>query len=63
MKRETIRERLEYANYNDLFKIGGLVDLMVCELGEHVLFEELLQSLSVDQLKENLQYIAKNYDI
>ena len=45
-------------DYND-----RLTELLIEMIGSEALLNELLQALTTDEVTENLEYIARNYDI
>jgi hypothetical protein len=48
-------KKMDYTN--------NLIELMIELLGSETLLNELLQALGTDQVEENLEYIARQYDI
>ena len=40
-----------------------LIELLIETLGAETLLDELLRALTADEVTENLEYIARNWDI
>lgn len=49
--------------YRDFQEIDQATEKLINILGEEVLLEELLKAIGYNEQQENIEYIARNYDI
>lgn len=57
----TLKEKLE--NHPDKADLFNIMDKVILNIGEHEFIKALGQALSCDELKENLEFIIRMYDL
>lgn len=57
----TLKEKLE--NHPSIADLFNIMDEVIKKLGEHEFINALCKALSYDELKENLEFIVREYDL